>query len=174
MSEKNKDTQNILQNLQSNNEGIVLKGLQDARNKESVEILPAIINLMTNTKNPTVFGEIKLLLSELKIPNASDILVEYAGKESTIGFKDILIASLWRSGFSCEKHLKSLVNIACTEDYMTAFEALTVIANMESPLNQKELLECVSQTNEAIQQENDDKKNNLLKSLLGVLELYYL
>ena len=165
-----KTNDNIIQNLQSNNEAIVLKAIDDARTKGNEKTLPALIDLLLSTKNDTIYEAVKEVLFELKSSKAGDIIVEYLQNNKSKGHRDVLISSLWQSGIACEGYLTLLTELACTENYLCTLEALTVIENMEGVLNEEEVMECIYTVNEALEDGNDDEKNKLLQSLVAVLE----
>ena len=55
-----------IQNLQSKNEGIVLKAIDECRIKGNEKVLPALLDLLISTKNKEVADAIKSILFELK------------------------------------------------------------------------------------------------------------
>jgi len=165
-----KTNDNIIQNLQSKNEGIVLKAIDDLRNKGNEKTLPALLDLLVSTDNSLIHEAIKKVLFELKSSKAGDIIVEYLQNDKSKGHRDILISALWQSGIACEGYLTLLTELACNENYLCALEALTVIENMEGALNEEEVMECIYTVNEALSEGNDNEKNKLLESLVVVLE----
>ncbi len=159
-----------IQNLQSKNEGIVLKAIEDCRHKGNEKVLPALLDLLLSTRNTEIADAIKSILFELKSSKAGDILVQYLESDKSKNHRDILVSALWQSGIACEGYLTLLVELACKENYLTALEVLTVIENMEGALNEEEVMECIYTVNEALNDSDDEEKNKLLQSLAIVLE----
>jgi len=159
-----------IQNLQSKNEGIVLKAIDECRIKGNEKVLPALLDLLISSKNKEVADAIKSILFELKSSKAGDVIIQYLESEKSKNHRDILVSSLWQSGIACEEHLTLLIKLACEENYLTALEVLTVIENLEGALNEEEVMECLYTVQEAITEESDEEKSKLLQSLVLVLE----
>ncbi len=172
MSEEkdSKTIPNILQNLQSKNEGIVLKALDDVKNKGNEKVLATLLDLLFTSKSEAVISKIKTILFELKSSKAGDIIIDYLQKEISAGHRDVLVSALWQSGIACEEHLTLLVQLACDENYLTTLEVLTVVENLEGVLNEEEVMECIYTVNEALSDSEDEEKSKLLQSLAQVLE----
>jgi len=168
---ENKFLQNILQNLKAKNNGLVLKALQDAKQRGSIHVLPGIIEALLQTEDDLVYEEAKSILFELKASKAGEVIIDYLKKDSSAGHRDILVSALWQSSIACEEYLSFLTELACKENYMTTLEVLTVIENMEGQLNDEEVLECIATINESLENGGDENKIKLLTSLVEVLEL---
>lgn len=168
---ENKFLQNILQNLKAKNNGLVLKALQDAKQRGTIHVLPGIIEVLLQTEDDAVYEEAKSILFELKASKAGEVLVDYLKKDNSIGHRDVLVSALWQSSIPSEEYLTFLIELACKENYMATLEVLTVVENMEGEVNDEEIVECISTINECIEKGGDENKMKLLTSLVEVLEL---
>ncbi|MFM7023982.1 MAG: hypothetical protein ACKOXB_13505 [Flavobacteriales bacterium] len=167
---ENKFLQNILQNLKAKNHGLVLKALQDAKQRGTIHVLPGVIEALLQSDDDLVYEEAKSILFELKVGKAGEVLVDYLQKDSSAGHRDVLVSALWQSSAACEEYLTFLVELACNENYMTTLEVLTVIENLEGELNDDEVTECISALNDCIENGGDEEKMKLLSSMVEVLE----
>ena len=168
---ENKFLQNILQNLKAKNNGLVLKALQDAKQRGTIHVLPGIIEVLLQTEDDTVYEEAKAILFELKASKAGEVIIDYLKKDSSANHRDILVSALWQSSIPSEEYLTFLIDLACRENYITTLEVLTVIENMEGEANDEEIVECIAALNECIENGGDENKMKLLASLVEVLEL---
>ncbi|MCX6181593.1 MAG: hypothetical protein NT150_06680 [Bacteroidetes bacterium] len=168
---ENKFLQNILQNLKAKNNGLVLKALQDAKQRGTIHVLPGIIEALLQTEDDTVYDEAKGILFELKASKAGEIIIDYLKKDISAGHRDVLVSALWQSSIPSEEYISFLIDLACKENFMTTLEVLTVVENMEGNVNDDEITDCISTVNECIENGGDAEKMKLLLSLVEVLEL---
>ena len=136
---ENKERLKITENLFSGNEYTVLKALSLIKEKGDAEILKSVILLFHSSSNEKINTEIKDILCTLKSKSVGLVLSESLQNADYSNIRKDLLIGCWMSGVIFENSLSVFVDIFLKEDFLTAFEAFTVIENCVSLENNKEI-----------------------------------
>lgn len=126
-----------------------------------------LINLLTDPAN----RENRIEALDLLRSNAAKavpMLVEAIDKAD----KDrlpLLIAACWEAELNFSSYLTFFTDLALTEDYMTALEAITVIENMIGPFKPEEVSDLIKRS-EAFLKNDASEKSSLVSELLITLK----
>ena len=118
----------------------LLKALEKVKGKGNSQMVAPILNLYSSTKHESVKKAIKDLLNELKVTNGTTILIEKL-KNCDNELKEVILGALWSAGLNPIEYLPEIVEAACSSSYMVAFEALTVLENLEGPFDEEKISE---------------------------------
>jgi hypothetical protein len=157
------------QNIGSTNQEDVIKALDEISEKGSAEHLPMLIELLSKTKDETVYNKIIDLLYSLKIKDAGTYLAEAIQKPEYAAEQVVLIASFWQSGIDASPYLSMLVNLALQSDFEVCFECATVIDTIEQSeeLTDEEIMNCLHNVNEYL---SFNRKAETHEIILGIKE----
>jgi hypothetical protein len=121
----------IAEKLNSENSDEVLFTINQIRNSGDPEILFFLIDLLKRTKNIQVSSAIVGLLMDLKNQAAVEEIISALKNEDLHDIRKTLLTSCWQSGLNYSKYLDFFVELFIVNDFEIAFEALTIIENIE-------------------------------------------
>jgi HEAT repeat protein len=169
--ELNSMEKNWIVSFESANTTRILRSIYEIRNSGSVNILPALFDLIQGKTEPQVKNEIINLVSEIKTKNAVPLIAEALNKNEYGDYLNGFVAACWQSGLDFSKHLQVFFQLFSRGDYKTALEAFTVIEEALVNATQKEIDESVRFLKEAENQITEDKIA-LFTELKKVVESY--
>ncbi|MBT3385544.1 MAG: hypothetical protein HN778_00290 [Prolixibacteraceae bacterium] len=148
----------IVKNLFSAQTDKVLLALQKIKEKGNKTYLPVLFDLLITNPEEEIEREIKKILGTVKDKETvPGFITALENKKYKTIQKTILIAC-WQNGMDFSDHLPFFVNLVINEDWKIAFEAFTVIENMEY-FPGKEVRKQVSDLiNKALENASDQKK----------------
>jgi hypothetical protein len=129
------------------------------KQNETADLLGALLDpKITRPESEEIF-------KSLKEANAQQLLVEAIQSVKTAGEKAILIAACWESGLDFTGHYLFFTELAGSEDFRLAMEALTVVENCEGSLDEKTV-------NEALRIARNGKNTNasLKEDLITIIK----
>lgn len=166
-TEKNKIIIQIIKDLTSTDETIVLKALVKVRDKGKTEVLVPLFNLFDTTESEKVKTEIKTILSDIKDSYALEVIIEKL-RTGSEDLNEVLLHSLWNSNLNAVDYIPEVIDAAKDGNYMIALEALTVIENLDGPFSNEKLTEAQFILNEYFA-DGVDEKEALMRSILDVI-----
>lgn len=140
-SKQNKLIKDLLLDLASDNEKILLSALKRVRSKGNESVIPSLIKIIENNKSEKITTEAKGILLELKSTAAIPLLLEELENNPNSETRELVLNSFWHAGFNAHEHIEKFVAAAIKGSYMEAFEAYTVIDNLEGPFEEEVIME---------------------------------
>jgi hypothetical protein len=139
------------------------------KEKGDAELLNSVISLFQTSDNDLIKAEITDILCTLKSVSAVPVLAAALENPKNIKIRKDLLTGCWMSGLTFENSLSVFVDIFLNADFLTAFEAFTVIENCVSLENQKETNDEIRKLKNAVLTINPDKKQ-LYEDLIILIE----
>jgi len=130
-----KEKQIITEQLFSTKEDVVLSAIETIRENGDVTFLESILQLFNSTKELDVKNAIQELLNDLKDIKAVPIIMEAIKNTNYKSITKDLLISCWMSGLDYTDFFNIFVDIFITSEFLTAFEAFTIMDNSELPDN---------------------------------------
>ncbi|MBT4775433.1 MAG: hypothetical protein HON99_06915 [Crocinitomicaceae bacterium] len=129
----------IMIDLNSEKEDIVLKAIKKVRSKGNEQIIPSLFNTYRTTKTNRIKDEITNILSELKSTATIEPLIEELniGNEAS---RCLALTAIWSSGLNANEHIDEIIQTAINGSFLEAFEALTIIENLDPPFEEEVIL----------------------------------
>lgn len=128
--------------------------------------LQQLIELLTDPANKEFREETLLTLKKEK---AGALLLAAILSKKGAKHKAQLVAACWESEINFSDKLDFFVDLACDADYLVSLEAMTVIENMEGPLNADAVKKSIKKVREQ-QKKTENERQVLLNDLAGFLE----
>jgi hypothetical protein len=125
----------IIENLFSSNVDIALETIETLHDTGDISYIPAIIELMLISEFAVVKDAAHKLLGELKQPDAIPYLIEGIESERNRPIKQQLLSVCWENGLDFTPNIGRFIEWMLEGDYMTAFEAFTVIENLDGSIS---------------------------------------
>ena len=121
----------IITSLKSEDEQENLSGLSNLRTSGNAGYMPYLIEIYRETEHESVNNEAFSILCELKQQDIVPYLIDAIVGNENSGIRKKLIEVCWQNGLKYTQYLPLFVDLVIQEDDLTAFEALTVIENLE-------------------------------------------
>lgn len=167
---KDQKLKQLEKNLTSDKDSVVLSAIKKLRDEGNEKFIPILIETMVTTESTEVEKEIIAFLNDLKNTASAPYLIEAIKNDDYTDYKSILIGIFWQSSLDASEHLAFLVEQAIEGDFMTAFEAVTVIENLDGTFTESEIMDATYTISENIENIKGEKKKLLLLSLQETLK----
>ncbi len=157
----------LIKNLHSTKQEIIINTLKFISTDGNKDIMPEVINLLQQTKNTAIKNEIIKILENLKDPNSAPKLVDAIEDEGYKGELPILVSACWKNGLNYDEYIETFVKIFIRGDFQLAFDAFTVMDNMEK-IKEKDADRCLKKLETAIEDISYDKRQ-LFNELTNII-----
>jgi hypothetical protein len=148
----------IIKKIYSTNQQTVISAIDELGQSGNSSYLPMLIDLLHSTLDNEVGERIITLLCELKHPDAAKYLVDAINDPKYLTIRETLTRTCWENGLDYTAYFGTFIRLLINSDYMTAFEAFTVIENSEEKIANEQVQEYLHQMRSALQTASDDRK----------------
>jgi hypothetical protein len=124
-----------VEKLYSKNTDEALFALNQIRNSGNITILHQLIEFLYSGNNSEVRKGIVNIFNDLKIQEATSVIISEIKNSTSSEIQKILLTSVWQSGLNYSQHLEFFVDLFISGSFEIAFEAFTIIDSMESGIN---------------------------------------
>ena len=159
---------NTIDNLQSENPGLVTETLNQLSEAGNSAYVPILIELLHSTDNQEIKKRITRLLAELKHSDAIPLIIDAIQNRQYANELQYLVSACWENGLDYSDHLSTFIDLVIENDFLIAFEAHTVITNMTGKISEA-IYENESRKIKDAMLRADDKKREFLQDLLEFL-----
>ncbi len=172
---KNNRITNIISDLSSNENKKTQKALKQLRKHGKKEAFIPLIDVLLTTNDNELKQEIINLLYDLKDQSVQEVIITAIENKKYDTIKDTLISIFWQSTLDGSQYISTFIREAINGNYLICLEVLTVIENFDNTFNEDEINDLKFDLDEAIENEETEKKKLLLsiKSVLDTLNIEY-
>lgn len=121
--------------LQGSDRQTLVAAINEIRNDDITEIIPDLIAFLSRPSEKELHDAVYTLFDELKLISAIPAMMESIGQCADKKVQARLIRSCWYNNLNYAAYLPYFVEIFLHEDFETAYDAFTVIENMQGPLD---------------------------------------
>ena len=121
----------IKNNLFNSNPERVISAINRIEEKGNKLYLPLLFELLASNPENEVEKEIQKLLGTVKSKDTVPYFTEALKEERFKSIQKILLTACWQNGLDFTAYWPLFVDIVISEEWETAFEAFTVIENMD-------------------------------------------
>lgn len=152
----------ILKGLNSANPDIVLDAIDALRASGKTSDIPVLLDLLLKSRNPEVKARITGLFSNLKDKETIPMLINAIQDKKYEEVLQQLVSSCWENGLDYTPYLPVFVDLLIEKDFIIAFEAYTVITNMEKAIDQRLIDAVIEKLDKAMHTTTSEKKSLML------------
>lgn len=156
------DHSQILKGLESTDSLKVIETLEELRVAGKVSDIPILIELLHLTQTPEIKSKIIDLFANLKESDAIPLIIEAIRNQKYAPELKDLLACCWENGLDYSNYLTLFVDLLIESDFQIAFEAYTVIMNIEQNISQEIIDRQVGRLETALRAASDLKRQLLL------------
>jgi len=163
---KNK-LKHLVQDLKSQNEKKIIDALKSLQLiGDSTVILPLLETLRENISNK-VNDEIILFLGDLKDTSVKEEIINTLRDDNFASIRKGILTSIWQCKIDYSDFVSDFVAIACEGTFEEAFDCLTIIENLEGPIEERHILESQLHLKEYLEDNSpkDPQKSYILSDI---------
>ncbi|KUL25217.1 HEAT repeat domain-containing protein [Actinoplanes awajinensis] len=112
----------------------VAEVIQELARRNAMEAAPRVLELLRTTQEAVIRHDAALALSDMKIPEAFDAIVELLRDPRTQGRRGTLLYAL--DPYDCAPILELLVDLALTGGYEVRMSALGLLSGIETDIDE--------------------------------------
>lgn len=127
----------VMIGLHSTDAEKVIESLEALRVAGRTSDIPVLLELLHTSQEKEIKSKIIGLLANLKEKSSIPVLVEAIQNERYAPELQQLVSCCWENGLDFSTYLPVFVDLLIEKDFLVAFEAYTVITNMEKTIDQR-------------------------------------
>ena len=168
--EKIKLDPQIIRNLGSAEDKVVLKTIHHLRSGGNIRYLPELLKLLNNSGKEVIEKELIRFLADIKNPVAKKFLIKGLKDPELSRARGYIVSVCWQSGMDYSQELDLFVSLFLHGDYMTALECFTVIEESVMDMKREDIASLREQVVGGLKKVSEEKKL-LANELVRLLEI---
>lgn len=172
-AKQNKLIDDLISDLSSNDSKTLASALKRVRSKGNEKVIPSLVSIIENNEEIKIVEEAKSIILELKSTASIPYLLDILEKSENSLIRELVLNSFWQTGFNAHQYIDKFVLAATKGSYMEAFEADTIIDNLEGPFEEEPIMEAQLILKSYFSENNEeDDKYDILKNIAKQLANY--
>ena len=121
----------IEENMFSSETGVVISAINLIKEKGNKLYIPLLFDLLNSNPKTEIVKEISLLLATIKDKETKESFIDAITDEKYKSIRKTILTTCWQNGLDFSSYLPIFVDIIVNDNWENAFEAFTIIDNME-------------------------------------------
>jgi hypothetical protein len=167
-SKKKPDPQ-IIKDLWSADDLLVLKTLQKLRTSGNLTYMPDLLNLLGRTSSEIIEKELIRFLADIKEKGVVSFVVAGLKEPGLEKARAGILSAIWQSGLDYSAYLDLFIKLFLEGDYMVALESFTVIEQSLEHLSDGDIAEERKNLMDGLENISEDKIP-LARELVNLLQ----
>lgn len=164
--QKNRVDESLIRDLNSDDEELVTKALSRIRENGNEYYIEPLFEALFDSENSSVKREIRKVLADVKSSASVDVLLRMIDNPKCEPMLAEILTTCWESGLDFTKQIDKFIALVIERDFVVAFEALSVIENMEFALDADQTEKLLAPVLLAMESAATDRKS-LLDSVVA-------
>ena len=152
----------ILKGLNSADPEVVLQAIEALRAEGITSDIPVLLEIMRQSKNKEIRSKVTALLGNLKDKETIPLLVDAIQDKKYDSNLQQIVSACWENGLDFSPYLPVFIDLLIEKDFLVAFEAYTLIMNMEKAIDQRLIDVEIEKLDKAMHAATDEKKALML------------
>lgn len=148
----------IKKNLFSAKTDVVISALEAIQNKGNKLYIPILFDLLNSSPEPEIESEIINLLGTVKDKETVNSFVRAIENDKYKGIRKSILTACWQNGLDFSTFLPVFIDLIINEEWEIAFEAFTIIDNLDFLPGAEIIKISVDKINEALPLANDQNR----------------
>lgn len=166
--EKSKTDKAITQQLFSSNTENVLSAIKKLDDSGNKDYLPLLFQLLSSNTETQISEAICKLLGRVKDKNTIPVFISALENEKYKNARKEIVSACWQNGLDFSDYIEKFIDLIIAEDWEIAFEAFTVVDNLNNTPSDDTLKDINIKISAALDN-NDKQKTYLLKEVQNFL-----
>lgn len=154
----NKIDSDIQHKLFSTQAETVISALRKVKERGNKNYLPLLFDLLNSQPDPEVEKEIVQLLSTVKDKESVNTFMRAVENEKYRDIRKTLLSACWQNGLDFGAFMPVFIDIIIADDWEIAFEAFTIVDNLEYIPGKAILDTSISKINGSLNTVNEQKR----------------
>lgn len=154
---KSKINPNIKTKLFSADNSVVLSALNSLKENGNKEYLPILFELLLANPEVEIKSEILKLLGTVKDKDTITVFITALHELKYASIRKDILATCWQNGLDFSLHMSVFADLVINEEWEVAFEAFTVIENLEHFPAEEEIKDIKLKVARALKSANEQK-----------------
>ncbi len=150
----------------------VMKALKTITKSGTAEEIPALMDVYISASEGPIKEELTKMLSSMKLAGGDSALVGLLEEERFKDHHAFILTNIWNSGYRPIEHLDVIVNAGLRGDYMTNFEVLTILENLEPPFDMDVVAVASLNVDDFMESSEPDERTPIIKQIQRILEQF--
>lgn len=151
----------------------VKAALEAAKEKGDASWVRPLLDAFAGRAEDALREEMRTMLGSMKVSAAEQTFLDALVDPQLNHIKADVLGFLWSSGFTCDGCLSRVAEVACEGDFQQAFEGVTLLEQVETVTDEKDLLEAQVVVGESIQAESKSDIRPFLEAMRTHLAWLY-
>lgn len=161
-----KDThKKLITDLNSKDNELILNSIKALREEGISSDIPILINLLNENSDPEIQKYIRNLLIDIKDSAANELIIEAIKDQRYSDLRKDLVSICWESRLDFSNYLEVFINILIDDNFLTSFEAFTVIENMTGNISDEEKKKHIQKLKDSIPDADSERKEFLHEAI---------
>ena len=169
-TQKKKPDPQILKDLWSADDLLVLKTLRKLRTAGNLTYIPDILKLLSQTRNELIEKELIRFLADIKELGVVPLVVAGLKKPGLKPAHAGILSAIWQSGMDYSRYMDLFIQLFLEGDYLVALESFTVIEQLIEHLSNQEIADERNNLLDGLDSVSEDKKP-LARELVNLLQI---
>ena len=153
-----KEHDHILKGLNSADPEKVLQSIEHLRVSGKASDIPLLLEMLRVIKDQEIKAKVASLLGSLKDKQTVPLMIEAIQNERYASIRQQLVSACWENGLDYTPYLSVFVDLLIEKDFLVAFEAYTVITNMETAIDRILLDVEIDKLDKAMRNTTEEKR----------------
>ncbi|MGE4290002.1 MAG: hypothetical protein AB7E36_15060 [Salinivirgaceae bacterium] len=168
---ENKQNKILAEQLKSANKELILDTIKSLRHEGNDEVLELLTQMYLNQTNNEISEAIYRFFCDLKNQHSAETVMQLIKNPEYHQAKKMLVSSCWQSRLNYIVYLETFIAMVFNEPFELAFEAFTVVENMEARVSEQRKNELLAFVDANMDNCIDDNLV-LADDLKGIIRLY--
>lgn len=147
----------IKEQLFSENTEVVISAISSVKKKGNKLYIPLLFNLLNSNPENEIVEEIQNLLATVKDKNTVPDFIKAIENKKYKSIWKVILTACWQNGLDFSKFLPVFIEIIINKDWDIAFEAFTIIDNLESLPEQSIIEQSINKISAAMENISEQK-----------------
>jgi hypothetical protein len=161
----------LAEQLKSANKELILDTIKSLRHDGNDEVLEILTQIYLNQTNNEISEAIYRFFCDLKNQTSAETVIQLIKNPEYHQAKKMLVSSCWQSRLNYILYLETFIAMVFNEPFELAFEAFTVVENMEARVSEQRKNELLAFVDANMDNCIDDNLV-LADDLKGIIRLY--
>jgi len=154
---KEKIDPKIRENLFSTQTGVVISAINSIEEKGNKLYIPMLFDLLNSNQEKEITDEINKLLSTVKDKETAKSFIDAVENKKYKSIRKIILTTCWQNGLDFSSYLPIFIDVIVNDNWENAFEAFTIIDNMEHLPEEKIVGQSIKKIEAAMENANEQK-----------------
>lgn len=128
----------LLKKISTNDPEAIAEAVKEIKENGDNTVISPLLDILSNQPDVHIVSGIVNLLADIKESHFREILLERIRQEKNPQIKAILLRIAWESSLDYSAHLDLFMDILLNDEFISAFEASTLIENFVHNLTEEQ------------------------------------